>query len=69
MTKRLRKTWRHLPSWVQGFVVLGLVVVLGVGVALAIDTDNDGMSDEFESFFGLNPAVCAKDRIMSEVVG
>ncbi len=57
MTKRLRKTWRHLPSWMKGFVVLAAIIGLGVGVALAIDTDNDGMSDDFEAFFGLNPFV------------
>lgn len=56
MTERIRRTWRRTAAWMKCLVVFGVVIGLGAGLALAMDTDNDGMSDEFESFFGLNTA-------------
>ncbi len=57
MTEQLRRTWRFAPRWIKWCVLAVLLAGLGVGLASALDTDNDGMSDEFESFFGLNPFV------------
>ncbi|MCF7863261.1 MAG: hypothetical protein K9L89_00545, partial [Kiritimatiellales bacterium] len=31
------------------------VLIVGIGIVLAVDTDNDGMSDQYENFFKLNP--------------
>jgi hypothetical protein len=58
MSDIIKTKWRKLGPFnkVLSLVALSLISVLPV---LAIDTDNDGMSDAFEIFFGLdysNPA-------------
>lgn len=35
-------------------LLCGTVLVVAVAAVLAVDSDNDGMSDLYESFFGLN---------------
>jgi alpha-tubulin suppressor-like RCC1 family protein len=52
-----------LPPWLlRGGCVAGLALCAGLAllaVADAVDTDGDGMSDEYESFFGLTPTNAA----------
>lgn len=39
--------------------MLVITLVAGLGIAFAVDTDNDGMSDLYENFFQLNPTNAA----------
>jgi hypothetical protein len=55
MTKKIRTQWSRISPVGQSAVV-SLLVLLGAYTAFAVDTDNDGMSDVYELFFGLNPA-------------
>jgi len=60
------------------FSLVSLFIVLLVGLAFAVDTDQDGMSDLYEDFFGLNYTNsadaaenydCANDQIMRPILG
>lgn len=60
MTELIRRRWRRMGK-VQRLSVLAVFAAMCVGAMVAIvlasgpDTDGDGMSDLYESFFGLNP--------------
>jgi len=56
----LRRSWQQLAgsTRIALTVFLGLVVTVTLW-ALAVDTDSDGMSDDYELFFGLNPTNAA----------
>jgi hypothetical protein len=51
MTTTIKRHW-HL--FLAGSLA---VVLLATFIVHAIDSDNDGMSDEYEWFFGLDPAI------------
>lgn len=60
-------TGRSYGPWLGSLAVMCLI---GLGWAQQneiVDSDNDGMSDAYELFFGLNPtnSACANDQILA----
>ncbi len=58
MTEYLRRGWRRVAKtrWALPLAALALDATgLWLCLAQGPDADNDGMSDAFETFFGLDP--------------
>ena len=60
MKKHIRKHWARLTrrqQFLSGLALacVPLLVVIGIAMAAGPDSDGDGMSDDFENFFGLDP--------------
>jgi len=54
MTEQIRKHWLAMSSWQRKSILAALILgVMGI-IVFAADSDNDGMDDSYETFFGLD---------------
>ncbi|MFC1461126.1 thrombospondin type 3 repeat-containing protein [Verrucomicrobiota bacterium] len=60
MTEYIKRRWWAMSHLSRRVCAAGAILCLCcLVVALATDTDNDGMSDAYELFYGLNPTNAA----------
>lgn len=60
MTRYLRKKWHQISPFSKWLLPIAFFLCIGIALFVsAADSDSDGMSDEYENFFGLNPTNAA----------